>query len=286
MPTNKPVLKTVDQFMADYSPRYQPLYPLFMGNAQQWQADVGKINFRRVDAIGDIRAKHLTPKDTEIQQIAAGESYKTFKKHFLANQFVMSHMQDQQGVDQVVSQVLDEHQKQFDELFLNGEGTSNSDVVNNGLFWSGDSNFVVNSSKEIDSTDRPADFHADVMSSIESADTLPGRKVILFYGSNILPLYDAVYPDAARPWKVVLQEVLGSNYQLAKIPASITPASNHGWLIVNLDQIKLHYTRLPALEANGSNEEKKYYWHNFLMGTSMVECLAYGAITKQPATLE
>lgn len=286
MPTNKPILKTVDEFMNDYVPRYQPLYPLFLGNSQQWQADVGKVNFRRVDAIGDIRAKHLTPKDTEIQQIAAGESFKTFKKYFLANQFIISDMQDQEGVSQVISQVLDEHQKQYDELFLTGEGTSDSDCVNNGLFWSGDLNHITNSSMEIDSTNRLEDFHSDVMTTVEQADVLPGRKILMFYGSNIIPLFDAVYTSAPRAWKSVMAEVLGPNYQLAKLPSSITPASQHGWMIVNLDQIKVHYTKLPSLEANGTNEEKKYFWHNFLMGTSMVECLASGAIIKQPATLE
>lgn len=286
MATNKPVLKTVDQFMADYSPKYQPIYPLFLNGAVQYQGDVGKVNFRRVDALGDIRAKHLTPKDTEIQQIAAGESTKSFKKYYFANQFVMSHMQDQEGVSQVVAQVLDEHQKQFDELFLTGEGTQDSDVVNNGLFWSGDSNHITNGSVEVDSTSRQADFHSDVMTTVEQAEALPGRKLILFYGANIVPLFDSVYPDAARPWKSVMQEVLGAGYQLAKLPAAITPSSNHGWMIVNLDQIKMHYSRLPSLEANGSNDEKKYYWHNFIMGSSMVECLASGAIIKQPATLE
>jgi hypothetical protein len=286
MPTNKPVLKTVEQFMADYKPTYQPLYPLFMGKSQQYVDDVGKINFKRAETVGDIRAKHYTPKDTEMRQIAVGEATKTFKKYYLANQFVLSHMQSAEGTDQVVAQVLDEHQKQFDEMFLTGEGSSDGSVTNNGLFWSGDDNHVTNSSVEIDSTDRLVDFHNDVITTCTQADLLSGQKLIIFYGSNIVPLFDSIYSTAAKPWKSVLQEVLGSNYSLAKMPASITPSGAHGWLIANLDQVKLHYTRLPSLEAQGSNEEKKYNWFNFLMGSSMLECLASGAVIKQPATLE
>jgi hypothetical protein len=38
-------------------------------------------------------------------------------------------------------------------------------------------------------------------------------------------------------------------------------------MIVNLDQVKLHYTALPKLKAQGVNEEKMYSWHNFIMGS-------------------
>jgi len=285
MPTNKPVLKTIEQFMADYQPTYQPIYPLFLGKSLQHVDEVGKINFKRVETMGDIRAKHITPKDTEMRQISVGESSRSFKKYYLANQFVLSHMQSQEGVDQVVSQVLDEHQKQFDEQFLTGEGTSDGTVINNGLFWSGDANHTTEASVEIASSERLTDFHNKVVTTATAADLLSGRKVIMFYGANITPLYNSVYSSAARAWKSVLAEVLGPNYTLAQMPASITPSGAHGWLIANLDQCKLHYTRLPALEAQGSNEEKKYYWFNFLMGSTMLECLGSGAIIKQPATL-
>jgi hypothetical protein len=70
------------------------------------------------------------------------------------------------------------------------------------------------------------------------------------------------------------------------LPAQVTPASNHGWMIVNKDQINTHYTRLPGIKSQGSNDEKEYDWFNFLFGSTMVECLASGAIIRQPATLE
>src|SRR3954469_18301172 len=95
MSTSKLVLKSVDEFMADYQPIYQPLYPLFLGNAQQYSEEVGQINFKRLEAVGDIRAHHILPKDSDIRQIAVKEGSKTFKKYFLANQFVQSSLQDQ-----------------------------------------------------------------------------------------------------------------------------------------------------------------------------------------------
>lgn len=282
MSTNKIALRTVEEFMADYVPVYSPIYPLFLGKSQAYSEQVGKLDFKRVEAVGDIRAKHITPKDTEMQQIGMREASKTFKKYFLANQFRISSLQDQQGVEDVVGQVLDEHQKQMDELFLLGEGTSASTMINNGLYWSNDANYVLNSSVV---TGTAAALHTAVMTTVAQADLVAGRKVIMFYGTSILPLYDSLHTSSPVPFKSALQEVLGGGYSLAKLPAPITPASANGWIIANLDQCKLNYTALPKLEDQGVNAESKYAWFNFLMGSCMLEVLASGGVVRQPATL-
>lgn len=285
MNTNKIALRTVDEFMSDYTPIYQPLYPLFLGKSQSYATEVGKMDFRRVQTVGDVRAKHITPKDTEIQQIAVMEGKKTFKKYFLANQFTSSHVQDRQGWEEIIAQVLDEHQIQMDELFLFGEGSSNSTMLNNGLFWSNDPNYTLESSVEIALSDRLYDLHAKVVSTAQKANQVAGRKVVIFYGSDILPLFNSVYETAVKPFKVALQEVLGSNYSLAEMPEASTPSGANGWIIANMEQTKLHYTILPKLLSQGSNEEKMYYWANFIMGSCMLEVLAKHGIIRQPATL-
>jgi hypothetical protein len=286
MATNKLVLRTVQEFMADYVPVYQPLYPLFLGKSQSWSEEVGKIDFKRLNAIGDIRAKHVTPKDTEIRQVSVNEGTKSFKKYFLANQFTQSNLQDTQQNEDVIKQVLDEHQKQADELMMFGEGTSAlSDVVNNGLFWSNDPNYDLESSTGITGSDPLIDLHASVMANALVADQVAGRKVIIFYGSAITPLFDGVYAANPVPFKRVLAETLGANYSLMKMPAGLTTQSSSGWIIANLDQVKLHYTALPKLADQGVNSEKMYSWHNFLMGSMMMEVMAKNAIIHQPATV-
>jgi hypothetical protein len=289
MPTNKTGLRTVEEFMSDYVPSYQPIYPLFLGKSQAYEEEAGTAAFRRINTIGDVRTKHVTPKDTEIRQIAASESSKAFKKYFLANQFQLSHLQAKQGVDDVVSQVLDEHQTQMDELFLLGEGTSNSTMLNNSLFWSNDSNYVLESSYEVkkDSGGNYLfDLHSKVIENVAKANRVAGKKLILFYGTNIVPQYNSLFANAVRPFKTSLSEVLGNNYTVAELPTDITPSGANGWIITNLDKVKLHYTLLPALKAQGSNDEKMYYWFNFLMGSCMLEVLSSGAIVRQPATLQ
>ncbi len=161
--------------------------------------------------------------------------------------------------------------------------------MNNGLFWSGDANLVVNSSAELD-TDADVNgaigLHSKVMEQIEIANAIAGRKAIIYYGANIIPVINGLFGSSPVPVKSVIQDSLGANVSQINLPAALTPASSHGFLVVNLDQVKMHYTVLPKLKAQGVNEEKMYSWHNFLMGSCMLELLSPGAITKQALTLE
>ena len=287
MATNQIELRTVDEFMTDYTPVYQPIYPLFLGGkSQSYSREVGKLDFRRIQAVGDIRAKHITPKDTEIRQVSVMEGRKSFKKYFLANQFTLSEFQDRQGVEEVVAQVLDEHQLQSDELLMLGEGTSENDVLNNGLYYSNDANYTLLPSVEIPTADRLYAFHNLMVATAQRADQVAGRKVIFVYGNAIAPLVASVYPTAVRAWKAALLEVLGANYSVIKIPTVATPPGANGWIVANMDQCKLHYTVLPELMNQGENEEKMYLWFNFLMGSMMLEVLAKDGIIRQPATLQ
>ena len=108
MATNKLVLRDVDQIMADFKPIYQPIFPLFLSGAQKHALEVGKLNFKRMEAVGDIRSQHVTPKDTVLKQIVAKESSKTFKIYPFASQFVQSTLQDGAQSEDIVRQVLDD----------------------------------------------------------------------------------------------------------------------------------------------------------------------------------
>src|SRR6186713_2459865 len=172
MGTNRVALRTVEQFMADFKPIYIPIYSAFLGNSAAYSEEVGKINFNRLEAVGDIRAKHVTPKDTALHAIQARETAKAFKKYFMGSEFAQSLLQDNSRTEQVLAQVLEEMNKQFDKLLLLGEGTSHSTMINNGLFWSNDINYVFNDpSEEIDgdAVDPLIDFHARVMEDANAA---------------------------------------------------------------------------------------------------------------------
>lgn len=285
MPTGKLVLKDVDQFMADYKPTYNPIYPLFLGSAQQYSEEVGQLNFKRLEAVGDIRTKHITPKDTDIRQISVKEGSKTFKKYFRAIQFTQSSLQDQSRSEDVVRQVLDEHQKEMDDLLLLGEGTAGNNVVNNGLFWSGDANYVLESSTEIAATTgAQPDFYQSIMATMQSARDVEGQKALIVYGATALATLDSLFSGQAVSVKKALDDALVGDARIVRLPSAVTPSGTNGWIVANLAQVKLHYTSLPQLKAQGVNEEKMYSWHNFMLGSCMLEILASKGVIRQPCT--
>lgn len=286
MATNKLVLREVNEIMADYKPSYQPFWPILLGNSKAYPEVVGKINFKRMEAVGDIRMQHYNPKDTHIHQIAAVEKSKTYKKYFMAGQIVQSTLQDRDQNEDVVKQVLDENNKKQDDLVLLGEGTAaDSTIVNNGLYWSTDPNYLLQSSTALASTDNnlPA-LHASVVTQKILADTVAGRKVVVFYGSTMLAKLSGVYGTSSIPFRDTLQKALGPNYSLTELPSECTPSAANGFMILTLDQVLLHYTTPPKLEDQGVDARNKEVWQNFLMGSTMVEVLAYKGIVRQPHT--
>jgi hypothetical protein len=272
--------------MADYQPTFQPLYPLFMGKSQKYDIAVGENNFKRLEAMGDIRAKRITPKDTIIEQVGATEKKKTFKKYFFANQFTVSALQTREGVEDVQAQILDEHQAQADDLFLLGEGSSNSTMQNNGLFWSNDPNYRLENSVEVAAASTGyhlPDMHTKIMQTADIANQISGEKVLIVYGSSAGAKFDSLYANSDAPFKRVLAEVL-EGWTLVKMPTKVTPSGTNGWIAANLDQVKLHYTALPSIYNQGVNDEKLYAWFNFLVGSMMLEVLVDDAIIRQPVT--
>lgn len=283
--TNKIALRTVEEFMSDYTPVYQPIYPLFLGKSQQYAQEVGKREFRRVQAVGDIRGDIITPKDTHIKQISVMEGKKTFKSYFRANQFLLSQFQDRQGVEEVVSQVLDEHQIQMDEILMTGEGTSGSNVLNNGLYWSADPNYTLESAiSSISATDRARLVYGHLQTTIAKAKQLSGRKVVMVYGSTTKGVYNGLLASSDKALSTVLKEAASAEVSFVEVPDSPTPSGGEGWIVANMDQCKLHYNTLPQLLAQGNNEEKMHLWFNFIEGSMMLECLAKNAIIRQPVT--
>lgn len=283
--TNKIALRTVEEFMSDYTPVYQPIYPLFLGKSQRYAQEVGKREFRRVQAVGDIRGDIITPKDTHIKQISVMEGKKTFKSYFRANQFLLSQFQDRQGVEEVVSQVLDEHHIQMDEILMTGEGTSGSDVLNNGLYWSADPNYTLESAiSSISATDRARLVYGHLQTTISKAKQLSGRKVVMIYGSTTKGVYNGLLASSDKALSTVLKEAASAEVSFVEVPDSPTPSGGEGWIVANMDQCKLHYNTLPQLLAQGNNEEKMHLWFNFIEGSMMLECLAKNAIIRQPVT--
>lgn len=284
MPTQKIVTRSIDEFMADFVPTYTPIMPLFLGKSQQYAVETGKINFKRLEAAGDLRSKMIGPKDTEMHQVLASETTKIFKKYFFGSQFIQSQLQDTQGYEDVLAQVLDEHNKQNDILMLTGDGVSDATVINNGLFYSQDPNFVAKASYTVLAPNNNLpDLYARMVAIIEESQEVSGRKLVLYYGSTFLPKFNSLFTDNATPFSKTIADAF-PEVSFARLPSQVTPSGVNGFHVVNLDQTKLHYTSLAKVEDQGDNPEKKYNWANFMFGSSMVDVLALGGIIRQPIT--
>lgn len=280
MSTNKIVVKNSEEFMSDYQPVYQPLFGLFLAKSQSYSAKIGKVDFRRAEAVGDLDAAFLSPKDTEMKQIAVADGKKSFNKYFLGTQYIQSDMQDDEGNDDVIAQVLDQHNKQADRLMLFGGGTSTANIKNNGLILSTDTNHQTNASEAIADL---LDLHSTVMSVVEDASSVAGEKTLLFYGTAAATRLNSLHATSPVSVRKTLQDALGAGINIASIPSEVAPAGS-GVVLVNRSMTKLHYTVLPKVEDNGVNTEKKYAWWNFLMGSMMVEVLAKKGVIHQPLT--
>lgn len=276
--TNKIAFRSVEEFMTGFTPRYTALMPLFLSGAKQHEATVGEAKYSQISAMGDIRNRVVTPKDTELHQIGAGPSSKAYKKYFLGSQYIQSNLQDRQGYEDVVSEALDEHNKHNDEIFLSGDGQ------NNGLLVSSDANFTLRSSAATTTLDA---LYNKIVEQALIANEIEGQKVLLYFGDTMSTQFNSLFGDN----KVAFSEVLGgadalSAYDFIKVPTAVLPASlsGGGFAIVNMGKIQVHYMMLPEVNNQGTNEEKNYAWTNFLQGSSMVDVKTKDGIIVQPLT--
>lgn len=250
--------------------------------------EVGQANFKEITTVGDIRAKRVTPKDTVMKQVNAKEDVFSFKKYFFANQYVTSQLQNAEGAADVAAMVLDEHHVHADDLLLNGDGTSTSDILNDGLLINKSSKYVLESDATVAFSDQLHKFFTAIMTTAAKANNISGQKVLFIYGTKTKALYNSLFPNSDQPVKEVLAKSLGPNYAIVEIPdAPQSQAANfdEGWVIANLTQTKLHYVKLPSLFSQGVNDEKMHVWMNFLMGSMALELKAQGAIIHQPAII-
>lgn len=278
--TNKLVQRTVDEFMADYTPAYNSIMPLFLGNSAAYSLDMSLVKLNSIDVVGDVRSKRFSPKDTEFKQIAVAAGSKNYNKYYFASQYLQSTMQDNEGYERIVAQVLDEHAKQADEVFVTGDGQSDATVKNNGLLYSMDPNYTKNASVL---TSTLSAIYQQIVNQVEEANAVDGEKLVLTYGSLMIAQYNSLFSGTNTPFSKTLADGL-SGVQIAKLPTSITPAGQNGFLVINRPKTKLHYTTLPKVDDAGIEAKTKTAWTNFIAGSSMLEPQAKGAIIRQPLT--
>lgn len=281
MSTNLIISQTSQEFLSGYTPVYSPIYPLFTQGGQQYAMQAAERTLRRAVALGDIRTKRYSPKDTEVKHFNAGPQDKTFKAYLNVVRFTHSVFQDASGVPDILSQALEEHQKAQDELLYFGDGATDGAQVNNGLYFSSDANYIKESSTSLSATNQLLLFHQAVVSEARAV-SVGGSRSIIFYGDTCLAALDSLHADGGGAVVAGLEDVLGNEFDLIRSPKGLTPSGENGILVVNHAQVKTHYVTEPVILDQDTDRKEMQAWANFVQGSMMVDVAAYGGIRKLP----
>lgn len=281
MSTNLIISQTSQEFLSGYTPVYSPIYPLFTQNGQQYAMQAAERTLRRAVALGDIRTKRYSPKDTEVKHFNAGAQDKVFKAYMNVVRFTHSVFQDASGVPDILSQALEEHQKAQDELLFFGDGATDGTQINNGLYFSNDANYVKESSSSLSATNQLLLFHQAVVTEARAV-SVGGPRMIMFYGDTCLAALDSLHADGGGAVVAQLEEVLGNEFSLVRSPKGLTPAGENGILVINQAQVKTHYVTEPVILDQDTDRKEMQAWANFVQGSMMVDVAAYGGIRKLP----
>lgn len=270
----------IDKMNESYNPAYAALVSLFLPKSEEYEAKEGSVNFKEVETVGDVKAKRISPKDTELELINTRISKKVFNKYYHGIKYTVSELQSDESFQKTIDQVLDEHLKQFDEIFVTG------DTHNNGLLASSDTNYVLKASQPVGTTTpaKQAALLPLIAGIAEDMKSIAGSKTLYYYGiSDVINSIDT----NGISFKKLLNEVVGEEIELVKIPTEALGATYgalKGFVVVAHDHVSLNYTALPHVKASAMNEEGGYRWARFLSGSSMLEVNAKGAVQHQPVT--
>lgn len=278
--TNKPILRTAEEFAEGYSPVYPAIYPAFMSGSHSklYPRIEGTQTIKGVEAIGDMVAKKYSSKDTLIHQLHGKSKVFAFDSNFYLAEYKTSITQSTEGDAALVQEFIDNQNVVLDQLLLYG------DESNQGLYTNNSSDYVTESAiSSLSSTDPNAFFQA-IMASAEEADKLSGAKVLMLYGAKTRKLWRAgLFSTGQASIQENLMRALGSEYTPMLMPAQTSPANQEGWLIINLNKVTVHNHGAPWLESGEDLPRRVRYTH-FLVGSVGVELKQYGAILKQAVT--
>lgn len=277
--TNKPIVRTAEEFAAEYSPVYPAIYPAFLTGAHSkpYERVEGTQKVKGVEAIGDMIAKKFSAKDTLIHQLHGKATEFNFDKNFYLAEYKTGINQSTEGDPQLVAEFLDNQNVKLDQLLLYG------DEGNQGLYTNS-SNYYVSESAigSIDPSNKNEFFEA-IMATAEEADKLAGSKVLMLYGETTRKLWRAgLFSTGVASVQANLMTALGSEYTPMLMPSQVAPNAE-GWLVINMNKIRIHNHGAPWMEP-GEDAPRRLRYVHFLIGSVGVELMQTGAIIKQEVT--
>lgn len=279
-------LKTTEEYLRAVQLSYSPISLAIARQVKHDMTNDVKVIFKRLDVERDnIVAQNLTMGQTEVSAIKANETQKVFNKYVKGAKITQSvYNFNFNRIPELVSKIIRGYSMIFDTITLYGDG------LNNGILTTDDVNNVVNDSVELDAT-------ADIMAlANQVVDVISGLKqqvreytastnvLVYVYGGQLVRLLDKITYNGATIREIIEKEWPEATFVV--IPEIVLTGNSMGFKVFSQDLVTLNYTRLPIMSENGYNQEDKYFWGNFELGSTMVDIEEKGAGIEQPITIK
>ena len=280
----------------NYTPMYNPFY-LLLKEGKVYNEKPGKVVFKDRGLQGDKKAAEVLAQDTEIKSLSVGEKApKEYLKFPKGAEYAVSDLQDNSDAQSVDNEVLDEFQKQLDGEIFTGEGTSNTTVKNNGIFFSKDPNFVEKAvvSFPTSFSERKAFIKSLAKESANGAGG--GLKRIALLGSKL----PAIFGDVIGAGNDTFAELLLRARLAGEPPLEIMVVPNEinlklkelssgtevdGIIVMDYENVLLNHGLLPQVFDKGYEKRGKLTWTQYFYNSAMVDIIKKAALIKQLVTV-
>jgi hypothetical protein len=283
-------VKTKEEYIQSAVISYVPAI-LALPKLKRYDLDMDKITFKELSVENDsVVPSFLTAEMTEINAAKVSQKSHTFFSY--GKGITLRKDLRKNGAANIQTfhdQILRQLSIQFDKNSFVGEGG------NNGLITSTDANYHTMSSAEIPAVSgdgfnqiQKAKAVATALNIAVNDYTASTDLTVYFYGAALLEFLGKISPGQENDVRFHIRQAFsGKNVNFIDISALAAPASlslGDGIIVVANDQAVLEHSGAPQIEDDGVNGEKKYYWSNYILGSTQVRPEIYGAVIKQAIT--
>lgn len=282
-------LKTIEEYKEGMTFTYNPIVNKITTKNKYDAKSVDVAKFTQIDIEKDsVRAELLTTEQTEKAAIKGKTSQRSFNVAVAGATMTLSFRSKNASMQGFHNKVMREYSKLFDTWGIGGQ------FGNNGLIISSDPNYVTNTSVEIP-VPGTSDFDdvsamSDLMTTLKlqvDANTASKNLLVYLYGSDLITKWNKITRENETVVSKLMKEKFADRtVEFVEIPSVVLPASvtGNGFVIVCADVASMDYCQIPDIESQGSNEEKQYFWANYIIGSLQINPEEYAGIIKQPVT--
>jgi hypothetical protein len=283
-------IKTKEEYIEAASIGYVPSI-LALSKLKKYELNIDKVTFKELSVENDsVVPSFLTSEMTEANAVKVSQKSHIFHSYGKGLTFRKDLRKNGAANIQIFhDQILRQMAIQFDKSAFAGEAGNNALIVSN------DPNYHTASSVEIPAVSgdgfnqiQAAKAVAVALNNLVNDYTASTNLTVYFYGAALLSFLGKITPGQENDVRYHIKQAFeGKTVNFVEISALAAPASlslGNGIIVVSNDLTTLEHSGLPAIEKDGVNDEKNYYWSNYILGSNQVRPEIYGAVIKQAIT--